>query len=143
MTTNRQAGITIIELLLVIVIISIISLMSASFYSRFLIQNTVDNTENQLVNSFRKAQLYSMVGKQNGTWGVRYSSVTQKITLYLTGNTAFDENYNVNTNISISGFSDILFAKITGLPSSSPTITISGGNNTKTMTINSQGVVSK
>lgn len=135
-------GITIIELLIVISLISTIGLMSTSFYSRFLTQNAVDNTDNQLVNSFRKAQIYSMMGKQNGVWGVKYDSATKKITLYLTGNSAFDENYTVNNNITVTVF-DITFAKITGLPSSSPTITISGGNSTKTITINSQGVVSK
>lgn len=144
MTTNQQAGITIIELLLVIVIVSIIGLMSVSFYSRFLTQNAVDNTVNQLVASFRKAQTYSMMGKQNGTWGVRYTTSPKKITLYLVGNSAFDENYDVNSNITINDFSDITFAKITGLPSvPSVTITISGGNNSKIININSQGVVSK
>lgn len=136
-----SSGVTIIELLIVILLISTIGLLSAPFYSRFLTQNAVENTKDQLVGSFRKAQVYSMMGRQNGTWGVRYGSNT--ITLYLSGNSAFDEIYNVNTNIAIGGFTEITFARITGLPSASPTITISGGNNTKTITINSQGVVSK
>ena len=135
-------GFTIIELLLVILIVSIITLMSASFYSRFLTQNAVDNTREQLVGSFRKAQTYSMMGKQNGVWGVRYTLSPKKITLYLTGSSAFDEIYNVNDNITVTVF-DITFAKITGLPSATPTITITGGDNSKTITINSQGVVSK
>lgn len=136
----KSSGVTIIELLIVIFLISTIGLLSASFYSRFLTQNAVENTQNQLVSSFRKAQVYSMMGKQNGTWGVRYGS--NKITLYLSGNTAFDENYDVNSNITVTDF-DITFAKITGLPSSSPTITISSGGNSKTIDINSQGVVSR
>lgn len=141
---NQQAGITIIELLLVIVIISIIGLMSASFYSRFLTQNAVDNTVNQLIGSFRKAQVYSMMGKQNGVWGVKYTLSPKQVTLYLSGSSAFDENYSVNNNITVDGFSDISFARITGLPSvPSATITITGGSNIKTMDINSQGVVSK
>lgn len=140
--TNKQNGVTLIELILSIIIISTLSILSASFYSRFLTQNAVDNVDNQLVANFRKAQIYSMMGKQNGTWGVRYGSNT--ITLYLSGNPAFDENYSVNNNIIISGFTDISFAKVTGLPSvPSATITINGGNNSKTITINSQGVVSK
>jgi hypothetical protein len=81
-----------------------------------------------------------MMGKQNGVWGVRYASST--ITLYLFGNPAFDENYSVNSNITVTVF-DITFARITGLPSSTANITVSGGNNTKTITINNQGVVSK
>lgn len=143
---DKQTGVTIIELILSVVIISTLAILSTSFYSRFFTQNAVDNVDNQLVASFRKAQVYSMMGKQNGVWGVKYTVATQKITLYLTGNTAFDENYTVNNNITISyspDIKDITFAKITGLPSARPTITITGGNNTKTITINSQGVVSR
>jgi len=133
-------GITIIELLLVVAIILTLGLMSASFYSRFLTQNAVGNTQNQLVNSFRKAQTYSMMGKQNGVWGVRYAS--NQITLYLTGDSSFDESFDVNNTVTVTTF-DIAFAKITGLPSSTGDIAITGGNNTKIVTINSQGVASK
>ena len=139
---NGQTGLTIIELLLVMLIMSIIGLLSTSFYSRFLTQNAVENTENQLVASFRKAQVHSMIGKQDGIWGVKYTLSPKQITLYLFGNPAFDENYSVNSNITVTVF-DITFAKITGLPSSIANITISGGNNIKTMTINNQGVVSR
>lgn len=138
---NNQNGVTLIELILSIVIISTLALLSVSFYSRFFTQNAVDNANNQLVGSLRKAQIYSMMGKQNGTWGVKYAS--NKITLYLVGNSAFDENYSVNNNITVSNFSDISFAKSTGLPSSVAIITINSGSNTKIVTINSQGVVSK
>lgn len=138
---NNSYGITIIELLLVTSIMLILGLMSVSFYSRFLTQNAVDNTTNQLVQSFRKAQVYSMTGKQNEVWGVKYQA--NKIILYLTGNSAFDETFSVNSNITIDNFTDISFARITGIPSTSGAITISGNNSSKTVTVNSQGVVSK
>lgn len=143
-------GFTIIEVLLVVALILILGAMSVSFYSRFLTQNAVDNTVTKLVQSFRKAQTYSMTGKQNGVWGVKYvaSPLPQKIVFYLTGNPAYDQSFNVNDNITISGFTvDISFAKTTGIriPSipATITITITGNNSTKTVTINSQGVVSK
>lgn len=138
-------GVTIIELLLVIAIISTLGVFSASFYARFLTQNEVENTADQLVGSLRKAQIYSMMGRQNGSWGVKYTESPKKITLYLSGNSAFDGDFSVNSNVNLSGFTDILFAKVTGLPSPSgpTTITISGGNNSKTININTQGVVSR
>lgn len=141
-------GITIIELIVAVAIISTLGILSAAFYIRFLTQNAVANTKDQLVGSFRKAQVYSMMGKQNGVWGVKYTASPKQITLYLLGASAFDESFSVNNNIAIklsdgSDFTNITFAKITGLPSSSPTITISSGNNSKTVSINSQGVASK
>lgn len=143
MKMHKSSGLTIIELLLVVVIILTLGILSTSFYARFLTQNEVGNTVDRLIGSFRKAQVYSMMGKQNGSWGVRYTASPKKITLYLSGNTAFDEYFSVNDNVTISGFSDISFAKITGLPSASATITISAANNSKTVTLNSQGVVSR
>ncbi len=136
-------GITVVELLLVTSIILTLGVMSISFHSRFIMQNALDNTANQLIGSFRKAQIYSLMGKQNGVWGVKYSSPANEITLYLTGTSAFDENFSVNNNISVSGFTDISFAKATGIPSSTATIIVSGSNNNRTMMINSQGVISK
>lgn len=139
----KSSGFTLIELLLVVSIVLIIGTFSAVFYSRFLTQNAVANTQDQLIGQLRKAQIYSMMGKQNGSWGVKYSSVTKKITLYLTGNSAFDENFTTNNNIIIDGFSDLSFARITGLPSTTGTYTITGNDSSRQVIVNSQGVVSR
>lgn len=141
---NSESGFTLIELLLVIVIISIIGLMSASFYARFLTQNSVANATDQLVNQLRKAQLNSMMSKRASGWGLNYSSNT--ITLFkgtaLGQDNAFNESFSVNSNITISGLSTLTFAKFTGAPSVTPTITISGQNTTRTITVTSTGIVS-
>lgn len=140
-------GFTLIELLLVIVILSVITLTSVSFYSRFLTQNAVANTTDQLANQLRKAQLYAMMSRQNSAWGVNFSS--NKMTLFkgtsLGQDHSFDEVFNVNSNISLSGFSETSFARVTGMPtpSTAQNITILGNNNSKTVVINQQGVVSK
>ena len=139
-------GFTLIELLLVIAIFLVLGSLSAVFFSRFLTQNAVANTQDQLAGELRKAQIYAMMGKQNGGWGVRFGSNT--ITLfqgntYATRNSAFDETFTVNTNIAVSGFTEVDFTKITGTPSATPTITITGNNTTKTLTVNSQGVISR
>lgn len=146
MQRGRARGFTLIELLLVISIVLIIGTFSAVFYTRFLTQNAVSDTQDQLIGQLRKAQIYSMMGKQNGAWGVKYSSVTKKITLYLTGNSAFDENFTTNNNVIINGFSDLSFTRITGLPpgGSYPlTYTIIGNGLSKQVIVNSQGVISR
>ena len=140
---KNEHGITLVELLISIFIISVISTLSIAFYARFLTQNSVEDTANRLVGSLRKAQIYSMSGKQNGTWGVKYTVGTKTLTLYLTGNSAFDENFTHNNNIAISGFTDIPFTKITGRTVTPATITITGASSSKTVTVNSEGFVSK
>lgn len=139
-------GFTFIEVIIVLAIVSTLSILAASFYSRFLTQNAVSTTRNRMVSQLRKAQIYSMTGKQSGgTWAVKYTTTpTSQITLYLQGNSAFDENYSVNSNITISPAFDLTFAHF-GAPSGAAfplTITITGNNTSKSITINSQGVVS-
>lgn len=141
-----QQGFTFIELILVVAIVIIIGTFSSVFFGRFLIQNAVANTQDQLVGELRKAQLYAMAGRQNGNWGVQFSS--NIITLYqgasfATRNSAFDEKFNVNSNILITGFSEVNFARMTGLPSTTGTYTITGTTSSDQVIINSQGVVSR
>lgn len=148
-----QKGFTIIELLLVIAMISLISALSVSFYARFITQNAVANTQDQLVGDFRKAQIYAMEGKLYSNWGVNFVSSTIVLyqgSSYATRNSALDENFSVNSNISISAMSDVNYARMTGVPTNGGsavttlTITITGPNSTtKTVTMNSFGVVSK
>ncbi|MEK7559217.1 MAG: prepilin-type N-terminal cleavage/methylation domain-containing protein [Patescibacteria group bacterium] len=141
MQEEKTHGFTLIELLLVISIILTIGSFSVVFFSRFLTQNAVANTQDRLLGQLRKAQMYAMMGKQNGNWGVRFGSNT--ITLFLQGNSAFDEKFTENATISISGFSEIVFTKTTGLPSTTGTYTVIGNDSSKQVIVNSQGVVSR
>jgi prepilin-type N-terminal cleavage/methylation domain-containing protein len=139
-------GFTLIELLLVTAVMMSLAALSTPFYSRFILQNDVTNAVDQLAGSLRKAQIYAMMGRQESRWGVNYSN--DKINLFKgsafqTRDISFDESFEVNENVTISGFDEVTFAPVTGTPSASPTVTISAASNTKTLIINSQGVVSK
>ncbi len=141
-----QSGFTLIELLMVISLIMIIGSFSVVIFTRFLTQNAVANTQDQVIGELRKAQLYSMMGRQNSGWGVSFAANTVTLfkgSTYATRNSALDEQFSVNPNISITGFSEIDFAKVTGTPSATATYTIVGNDATKTFTVNSQGVVSR
>lgn len=148
MSNLSSRGFTFIEIIVVLAIVSIISLMGSSFYSRFLTQNSVTNTTDHLISQLRKSQGFSIMGKQTGgVWGAKYTtSPIKQITLYLQGNPAFDEDYPVNENITISPEFDVLFEHLSGVPTGATfplTITITGNNSSESLTINSQGVVSK
>lgn len=146
LNTRNSSGFTLIELLLVVAIITTVSILSGAFYSRFLLQSSVANTADQLTGSLRKAQIYSMSGKQGSGWGVNYSS--NAITLYkgttFSGRDAsFDEKFSVNSNVTVNGLGEVYFYQMTGTPSSALTVTVSGNNNNQTITVNSQGGISR
>lgn len=140
-------GFSFIEILLVLSIVSILSVLASVFYSQFLTQNSVANTTDHLISQLRRAQIYSMEGKQNGgSWGVKYTLSPKQITFYLQGNPAFDENYAVNSNVNFSQAFDIVFTHYTGVPTGVTLpfiVTITGNNSTRGITVNAEGVVSK
>lgn len=138
-----KKGFTLVELLLVIALFLIVGTTSSIFYSRFLIQNTVTTTSDQLKSTLRKAQWYAIMGKNGGVWGVHID--VNRIILfqgdsYENRTTAFDETLSVYAPVSIST-TDVLFTKRTGTLENEVSIVISGGNESRTLFVNKQGIV--
>src|SRR6185369_14406567 len=138
---NYISGFTLLELLVVVSIMSILGASAGIFYARFLTQSNVNLATDQLAGQLRKAQIYAIEDKENTSWGVRYSA--NKITIFATGNAAFDESFDVSSALSISGFTTLTYAKRTGIPDVTPTITVSGNGQSKTVGVNGVGVVNK
>jgi prepilin-type N-terminal cleavage/methylation domain-containing protein len=141
---NRRRSFTLIELLLVVALIGALAAFSTPFYARFLTQNSVSLVQDQLTSHLRRAQMNAMMGKNNGPWGVTYTS--SKLVLfqgvsYAARTAAFDELFVVNPSISITGLGEIIYTKTTGLPNAAATITIAGVGSSKTVTVSSIGVV--
>lgn len=143
----KLKGFTFIELILVISLMLLLGTMATAFTARFLTQNAVENTTDQLVNDFRKAQLNAMMGKQDSNWGINYGSnliTLYKGTSYAARTAAFDEKFNTYASISITGFSDMNFSGGSGLPGSTATITITDNKgSSNTVTVNAQGMVTR
>jgi len=91
----NNKGFTLVEVLLTIAIFLIVGGLSSPFYARFLIQNNVSNVVDQLSGQLRKAQIYSMMGRQNGSWGVTINSgaiILYQGTSFVSRNSAFHES---------------------------------------------------
>lgn len=129
---------------------AIIGGMSAPIYSRFLTQNAVSNTVDQLVQDVRKAQFYAMMSRKSSTlnWGVNIDNSTKKITLFQGSlGSPLDEVFTFNNNIIVNpANTTLIFSRGSGIPTSGTfplTITINGMGNNKTITVNSQGMVTR
>jgi Tfp pilus assembly protein FimT len=143
---NRK-GITLIELLISIALIIAISLISTSFFNRFFAENSAANLTDQIIMSARKAQMYSMMSKENSTWGISYSTTTKKIYMFKGASfssrtTSFDEVFDVPGSVVISGFKETIFSETKGLPNVTSTIILSKNNTTTSIVINLQGIIS-
>lgn len=137
---QTKTGFTLVEVLVVSAILGVLSVLSYPFYSRLVLQNAVSDTADKLVSSLRKAESYALASKDGSNWGVQFSGGNIFLLRESSG-TVFD-TYNVSSNISVSGLDHIIFTKPAGLPNSTGTFTVSGGSNTKSITLNSEGVAS-
>lgn len=140
----RSLGFTLIELMLVIVILLIITGVAAPFYSRFLLQNDTALIADQISGQLRKAQIYSISGKFNNSWGLYKDGNTLVLFAgpnFLNRNPRFDETFSLNPNINITGLNEIIFTRPEGIPSTVLNITVSSYLGSKNITVNSQGMV--
>ena len=140
-------GFTVVELLIVVAMFSLIAGFAPAFYSRFLSQDAVAETADRLAGSLRNAQGYSLAGKGNLPWGVALNGgalVLFQGNSFATRNAALDRRVAVPSSVSVSGFSETVFARVSGVPTAPLTVllTASGGAS-RTVTMNVLGVVSR
>lgn len=136
-----KSGVTLIELLVVIAFISIIAASSAPFLGRFVIQNYQDSTVDRVVSTLKKAQSYSMDGKNNATWGACVTGSNLRLFTGTCGAPSFNEDFSFPSSVSITGFSTITFSKTRGEPSATLSIVVATSVGSKTITLNSAGEV--
>ena len=140
---HAKAGFTLLEMLISLAIIASLSALSFPFISSFQKRNDLEVATNTAVQTIRRAQSLSMASEGDSTWGL--SVISGDIVLYKGANyaardTTYDEKYSISTGIAATGVTDVSFAKLTGVPSATGTLTLTGGD-TKVITINGKGVV--
>jgi prepilin-type N-terminal cleavage/methylation domain-containing protein len=141
---QRRAGFTLIEVMLTMSLLAILAVLSSPFYGRFIFSQEAPVVSDELRGSFAKAQLYSMAGKNASQWGVAMNGgniILFQGSSFASRNQNFDEIFPVHSRVTVSGLSEVVFARSTGRPESRPTITIAGNGATETLTMNSEGVL--
>jgi len=142
--TRGGLGFTLTEILLAVAIIAIIGAASAPYLSRFLAGGYLTTTTDKVVRTLRKAQTYSLNGKQDSVWGVHYEPkllVLFKGDSYTTRDSSFDEKFNIPQMVGIVGLADVYFQKLRGKPSETLSITISALDDQRMITVNSEGMI--
>lgn len=144
--SDRQsgAGFTLIEVLLSVALIGLIAGIGAVVYQQLQTRNDLDIATTTVATAYRRAQTLSRAADGDTSWGVRVDAGV--ITLFqgvsfATRVVTFDEVTTTSPSISPSGFVEVVFAKFTGLPQTTGTLTLTGPNDTRTLTLNAQGTV--
>lgn len=140
---RKELGSTFFELLLVVSLMSVLGALSSPFLSRFLSRNYLEDTTEKIVKTLRKAQIYALSARKGSSWGVHYGDHT--LTLFkgisYGEDTSFNEEFKIPATINIAGWSDIIFSKIRGQPSTALTVFVTSGLGSKTVILNAEGMV--
>lgn len=136
---RRQAGISLIELLLVISIVAIIAASATPFLSNFILRNNLSTTTDKVISTFRKAQGYAMDGKNNLVWGVCLFDSSLRLYQDTCASPDFFEDFSIPSSVTVSGLVDTTFSKLHGEPSNILLINISTEIDSSTVAINAVG----
>lgn len=141
----QYSGFTLIEVLLSVAAMSIIAGLSAPLYHSFQARNELDITATTVAQSMRRAQIFAQGSDGDIASGIRVQlgSVTVfRGATYASRDTTLDEVFDVPPNITPSGVTEFVFAKFTGLPTSTGTTTLTTNTNEiRTVNINAKGMV--
>lgn len=142
---KRGTGFTLVEIIIVLAVMALILAISAPVYRRSQMKNDLETGGAVIVQSLRRAQILSQAVAGDSDWGVdiKKSQITLfKGSSYLARDFSFDETYDLPSSLDVSGLSELVFNKFSGLPQANGTITLKiDDNEIKNITINSQGMV--
>lgn len=107
-------------------------------------RNDLDTATLATVSALRRASLLAGANSNNSRWGVRVQqgeAVLFEGSTYQSRNVARDEVVPILPSITIEGATEFVFQKFTGGLGSSQTLTLRLGVESRTITINTKGVV--
>jgi len=141
-----QKGFTLLEALLSIVLISILTVIAMPVFYSLIPRNDLDVAKNQVVQSLRRAEILSLASDGDTTWGLKILSgsiVIFKGASYAARIVSYDEVYEISSTVIPSGLTEVVFNKLTGIPTATGITTLTSTNGeTRSVTINAKGMVS-
>ena len=144
MLTKNIPGFNLLEIMLTVAMITLIAGIFVPIAGNVYNHNNLENATQQVVQNLRRAQTLARASEGSSDWGVFLSGSSSTIfqgTSYATRNTNFSEQENLNGNALASGLTEIVFGESNGFPKTIGTITITIGNENKTITINEKGFI--
>jgi prepilin-type N-terminal cleavage/methylation domain-containing protein len=142
---KAKPSFTLLEVLLSVAIVGVLTAISIPVSRNLLIKNDVDVAAVNVVQTLRRAQILSQASDGDTTWGVRIQvgSITLfKGESYAVRDADFDEIFDLPNSITPSGLPEIVFAKLTGYPQITGTLTLTTSiGDVRSISINAKGTI--
>jgi prepilin-type N-terminal cleavage/methylation domain-containing protein len=145
---HTQKGFTLLELIITIVLMVLISRLVFTSFSALNNRQILDKEVAQIKSYIQKARIDSLNSKDGDVHGIVFATSTVSVISELATSTLYE--YVLNNRVSLAtstlGNSKLTFARISGLPSATGTLTyvFKMGNaviGTSSITINGIGIV--
>lgn len=149
-----QSGIALVEILVVIAIIVLILLVVLPPFSSIKEGQVLDNAVENVISALNKARTQTLSSLESSEYGVHFESDQIVIFKGKVYSAADPDNESVEitspatiSDVTLGGVSgpegELYFARLSGVPDKSGTVTVSVAGNSKIITISSTGTVSK
>ena len=146
MQGRKRKGFTLVELILVIGLAALVGAVSAPALSSFLARGYFTDGVEKIVRTLRTAQNYSFSGKEDSSWGVHYEPgklVLFKGLDYATRDPSFDAETNLPSAVVVTGWVDLSFERLRGLPSATPNILIEVLGRAGFVSVGAEGAINR
>ncbi|MCW1930560.1 MAG: prepilin-type N-terminal cleavage/methylation domain-containing protein [Candidatus Kerfeldbacteria bacterium] len=142
----QRSGFTLLELLLSVAMIAILTSMVIPFSRSYYTKNGLSLATDSTVQAIRQAEHYARAQINDTQWGVYVT--TGRIVVF-SGNTyatrveVEDITFEISNTITISGTSEFVFEKLTALPTTTGTLTLTDvDGKVANIQLSSRGMVS-
>lgn len=106
--------------------------------------NDLDTASSLLAQSLRVAQIFSQSVRGDVAWGVHLEAgriIVFKGSSFALRDSNFDEVFEISKGLNLSGSSEIVFSKLSGLPDAEGIFVLESAYDKKTVSVNSYGAV--
>lgn len=141
-----SSGLSLIEVLLVIAILAFLVFLTLPLSVDFYKNQQLNTVADEIVQALRRAQNKAVSGESDKKFGVYITTgeyvLFQTDSNYIGRDQSFDEKFKVVDLINFSSINEVVFSKLTGLPSVSGKIILTNDTDSLAIDINRGGAVS-
>lgn len=139
-------GFSYVQILLIVAVISILGAVSAPYYVQFQTRQQLSEVTDRLLVDLRYAQTKAMQQAEQNQWGIHIQDSDKAYVLFYGPIYSLSQSNNQTItyagSMSVTPNQDIVFAPVTGIPTTPTTITIQSSaipDDIRTIDINAEG----
>jgi prepilin-type N-terminal cleavage/methylation domain-containing protein len=144
-TRFKNNGFSLVEVIVVVGLLAFFGSVVGPVYKTVQTKGNLDIATVGTVSAIRRAQVAAESGNADSAWGVKISATSTIVfagNSFDTRNVIYDEKIDMPSSITVSGTSEIIFSKFSGLPQPIGTTTLTSLFGSKNIILNNAGTIS-